>query len=58
LVLGANIAGKPRRFFPYHGPAGVGGYRKRCAEVAENGYEGFVLTGQDQGRTMDTSAAQ
>jgi len=45
--MGANIAGKPRRFLPYLGPAGVGGYRKRCAEVAEKGYEGFVFASQE-----------
>ena len=39
--LGANIPGKPRVFMPYSG--GMGTYRKRCNEIAENGYEGFVL---------------
>jgi cyclohexanone monooxygenase len=39
--LGANIPGKPRIFMPYIG--GVGAYRKKCEEVAENGYEGFLL---------------
>ncbi len=39
--LGANIPGKPRVFMPYAG--GVGTYRKRCDEIAENGYDGFVL---------------
>ena len=39
--LGANIPGKPRVFMPYTG--GMGTYRKRCDEIAENGYEGFVL---------------
>ena len=39
--LGANIPGKPRVFMPYTG--GMGTYRKRCNEIAENGYEGFVL---------------
>ena len=39
--LGANIPGKPRVFMPYVG--GVGTYRKKCNEVADNGYEGFVL---------------
>ena len=39
--LGSNIPGKPRVFMPYAG--GVGTYRKRCDEIAENGYEGFVL---------------
>ena len=39
--LGANIPGKPRVFMPYTG--GMGTYRKKCNEIAENGYEGFVL---------------
>ena len=39
--LGANIPGKPRVFMPYTG--GMGTYRKRCHEIAENGYQGFVL---------------
>ena len=43
--LGANIPGKPRVFMPYAG--GQGAYRKRCNEVAENGYEGFVLGAGD-----------
>jgi cation diffusion facilitator CzcD-associated flavoprotein CzcO len=41
--MGANIAGKPRAFLPYLGPEGVGGYRKKCAEVAAKNYEGFAL---------------
>jgi cation diffusion facilitator CzcD-associated flavoprotein CzcO len=45
--MGANIPGKPRVFFPYAG--GVGAYRQRCAEIAANSYEGFVL-GQHQDR--------
>ncbi len=40
--MGANIPGKPRIFMPYIG--GVGAYRKKCDEVAANGYEGFTLT--------------
>jgi cyclohexanone monooxygenase len=39
--MGANIPGKPRLFLPYIG--GVGEYRKKCDEVAANGYEGFHL---------------
>ena len=39
----ANIAGKPRAFLPYLGPEGVGGYRKKCDEIAAKGYEGFEL---------------
>jgi len=38
--VGANIPGKPRVFLPYVG--GLGNYRKRCAEIAAAGYEGFV----------------
>jgi cyclohexanone monooxygenase len=41
--MSANIADKPRAFLPYLGPEGVGGYRKKCDEVAANGYEGFEL---------------
>jgi cyclohexanone monooxygenase len=41
--MSANIPGKPRAFLPYLGPEGVGGYRKKCDEVAANGYEGFAL---------------
>jgi cyclohexanone monooxygenase len=37
--MGANIPGKPRVFMPYIGS----GYRKKCAEVAAAGYEGFEL---------------
>jgi hypothetical protein len=41
--MSANISGKPRAFLPYLGPEGVGGYRKKCDEVAAKGYEGFEL---------------
>lgn len=37
--LGANIPGKPRVFMPYIG--GFGTYRKLCAEIAAEGYQGF-----------------
>jgi cyclohexanone monooxygenase len=37
--MGANIPGKPRVFMPYIGF----GYRKKCADVAAAGYEGFTL---------------
>ncbi len=40
--LGANIPGKPRVFMPYIG--GLPRYMKKCREVVENGYEGFVLS--------------
>ncbi|MQG56186.1 MAG: NAD(P)/FAD-dependent oxidoreductase [SAR202 cluster bacterium] len=49
--LGANIPGKPRVFMPYAG--GVGTYRKKCNEVADNGYEGFILgTGRRGAETV------
>jgi cyclohexanone monooxygenase len=38
--VGANIPGKPRVFMPYISST----YRQKCDEVAERGYEGFVLT--------------
>ncbi len=41
--MSANIAGKPRAFLPYLGPEGVGGYTKKCAEIAAKNYEGFAL---------------
>ena len=41
--MSANIAGKPRAFLPYLGPEGIGGYRKKCDEVAAKNYEGFQL---------------
>ena len=45
--LGANIPGKPRVFMPYVG--GLGNYRKKCNEVANNGYEGFILESGSRG---------
>ena len=39
--FGANIPGKPRVFTPYSG--GMGTYRKKCNEIADNDYEGFIL---------------
>ena len=41
--MSANIEGKPRAFLPYLGLEGMGGYRRKCDEVAANGYEGFTL---------------
>jgi cation diffusion facilitator CzcD-associated flavoprotein CzcO len=38
--LGANVPGKPRVFMPYVG--GMARYRQICADIAKNGYEGFV----------------
>jgi cation diffusion facilitator CzcD-associated flavoprotein CzcO len=40
--MGANVPGKPRVFMPYAG--GVGEYRKKCDEIAAQGYEGFALS--------------
>jgi cyclohexanone monooxygenase len=39
--VGTNIPGKARVFMPYIG--GVPAYVRKCAEVADNGYEGFAL---------------
>ena len=38
--LGANVPGKPQVFMPYVG--GMARYRQICADVAANGYAGFV----------------
>jgi cyclohexanone monooxygenase len=40
--LGSNIPGKPRAFLLYAG--GFPAYREHTENVAENGYEGFVLS--------------
>jgi cation diffusion facilitator CzcD-associated flavoprotein CzcO len=40
--LGANVPGKPRVFMPYAG--GMTRYRQICADIAANGYEGFVFS--------------
>ncbi|MBL4621457.1 MAG: NAD(P)/FAD-dependent oxidoreductase [Immundisolibacteraceae bacterium] len=40
--IGANIPGKPRVFLVYVG--GAANYRQICAEVAQKGYEGFLLS--------------
>ena len=45
--LGANIPGKPRVFMPY--VARIGVYRKECQQVADRGYEGFMLAGPGAG---------
>jgi cation diffusion facilitator CzcD-associated flavoprotein CzcO len=42
--VGANVPGKPRVFMPYIG--GVGAYRQKCQEIADDGYAGFTLSGQ------------
>jgi cation diffusion facilitator CzcD-associated flavoprotein CzcO len=39
--LGANIEGKPRRFMLYVG--GHDDFRRRCTEVVESGYAGFLM---------------
>jgi cyclohexanone monooxygenase len=40
--MGANIPGKPRVFMPYVG--GVHAYKRKCDEIAANGYPGFAMT--------------
>ncbi len=39
--MGANVPGKPRMFMPYAG--GLNTYAEICRQVAEKGYEGFIL---------------
>jgi cation diffusion facilitator CzcD-associated flavoprotein CzcO len=41
--FGANVAGKPQVFMPYAG--GMARYRRVCAEIAEQGYKGFLMDG-------------
>ncbi len=48
--LGANVPGKTRQFMPYIG--GVGRYRKKCDEIAANGYEGFTLSSRTRSQEM------
>lgn len=40
--LGANVPGKPRVFMPYL--MGLNRYREICDSVAENDYEGFIIS--------------
>ncbi|HEY1427629.1 MAG TPA: NAD(P)/FAD-dependent oxidoreductase [Caulobacteraceae bacterium] len=51
--MGANIPGKPRVFMPYIGF----GYRKKCNEVADAGYEGFALGVGRQARETEHADA-
>jgi hypothetical protein len=39
-------------------PEGVGGYRRKCAEIAEKGYEGFVFASQGQAGAMHPIAVE
>jgi cation diffusion facilitator CzcD-associated flavoprotein CzcO len=50
--LGANVPGKPRVFMPYAG--GMARYAQICRDIAQAGYEGFVLSG---GKTAHASGA-
>ncbi|MYE54678.1 MAG: NAD(P)/FAD-dependent oxidoreductase [Chloroflexi bacterium] len=54
--LGANIPGKPRVFMPYAG--GLGTYREKCNEIADNGYQGFILGSGSRRRPVATSARE
>jgi cyclohexanone monooxygenase len=46
---GANIPGKPRVFLPYVG--GMGNYRRKCEEVANAGYAGFLFSPRREAAT-------
>ncbi|HEX7821745.1 MAG TPA: NAD(P)/FAD-dependent oxidoreductase [Sphingobium sp.] len=51
--MGANIPGKPRVFLPY--VESVARYRQICIDVADKGYEGFVLNGVHQDSAVTAS---
>ena len=52
---GANIPGKPQVFMPYAG--GMVRYRAICNDVAEKGYEGFIMKrGGSAGGRVDSGA--
>jgi cyclohexanone monooxygenase len=53
--MGANVPGKPRVFMPYVG--GFGNYRRRCAEIAAEGYSGFRLSAPNSAHARAVSAA-
>ncbi len=53
--LGANIPGKPRLFMPL--ASGCPLYAERCAQVANNGYEGFALASPRNARGSEQHAA-
>jgi hypothetical protein len=55
--MGANIEGKARRFLPYLGPEGVGGYRRRCAEIAESQAIPYPNTGSITNVTRGAAAS-
>ena len=48
--LGANVPGKPRVFMPYAG--GLDVYSQKCDEIAEAGYEGYVLQSREPAVTV------
>ena len=52
--MGDNVPGKPRRFLLYAG--GFDRYAARCAEVASDGYSGFVMAGATE-RALDNQCA-
>jgi cation diffusion facilitator CzcD-associated flavoprotein CzcO len=44
--MGTNVPGKPRSVLVYQG--GLGFYRDRCNEIAQQGYRGFVFGYEDE----------
>jgi cyclohexanone monooxygenase len=54
--MGANIPGKPRVFLPYIG--GLDVYRRRCVQIAADGYPGFALGGPAGGRVGVAAPAE
>ena len=55
--MGASRKGS-RVNFSLSRAGGVGGYHRKCAEVTENGYEGFVFTSQGKSGTVPPTAAE
>ncbi len=51
---GANIEGKPQKFMPYVG--GVNTYQKKCRDIADNGYEGFLIGGVSEATSAEQGA--
>ncbi|WP_138921484.1 flavin-containing monooxygenase [Novosphingobium pentaromativorans] len=51
--MGANIEGKPVRFMPYAG--GIGPYAKKCQEIVQDGYKGFVVSHHSQAATANAA---
>ncbi|MFJ8996192.1 flavin-containing monooxygenase [Streptomyces sp. NPDC102279] len=54
--LGANVPGKPRVFMPY--VRGLNHYSRICDEIAERGYDGFVLAPRPEGAASTKASSK